>query len=261
MTGEEIKNNYHIDFERLREVLTDTTLTIPARFLLVNLLFNYARTNNNAFPSQKTLASDLGISERYTRTILKELKDKNKLNWKKIGFSKSNRYIFMPDLYIRIDGNIGNQLSYQSGSQYPVQTGTSVPPKILHEGKQFNSSQLLQLFEKANKAGISEIEKRRFVNQTAKYNPTSVEKAIKEAISRNKFKVNTAYVTSILKDWEQNGEPQPPPKFQPCNKNGCDDGFIIEIDSLTGKSKNICRRCNCYEEYEAKYKTWKKMFG
>ena len=259
MEKNEMEITYQFSFVNLSQIITDNKLSPPARLLLVILIIKYARNNNNAFPTKETLAKDIGCSSRHIHNLLQELKDCGVTTWERRGFSKSNKYSFNNELYFLNDKTktvpYKKNTSSQVGNTVPKQTGNVIPPKVNHESNHIESSQLLRLFEKANKEFVSEIERRRFINQIANYNPTSVEKAIKIAISRNKLMINTAYIVSILNDWQINGEPQPAPIFQPCNQNGCDRGSIFNFE------RNTYSICKCKKEFDMAYQKWKKEFG
>lgn len=81
---------------------------LAAKVLLLDLLW-YAGNSNSAFPSQKTLGKNHGISSRYVRRMLKLLAENHCIGWKKSGFSKSNHYNFHTDLYNSVDEDINEE--------------------------------------------------------------------------------------------------------------------------------------------------------
>ncbi len=81
---------------------------LAAKVLLLDLLW-YAGNSNSAFPSQKTLGKNHGLSSRYVRKMLKLLKEYGCITWRKSGFSKSNHYTFSTDLYGVINETINEE--------------------------------------------------------------------------------------------------------------------------------------------------------
>ncbi len=55
-------------------------------------MLSYAWEKDFAFPSQKTLSEDIGLSERRIRDLLKELKIKGYIEIHRIGFNSPNTY-------------------------------------------------------------------------------------------------------------------------------------------------------------------------
>jgi len=72
-------------------LIKDKDLSIQARFLYIDLL-SYAWENDFAFPSQKTLSEDIGLSERRIRDLLKELEKRGYISIHRFGFNSPNTY-------------------------------------------------------------------------------------------------------------------------------------------------------------------------
>lgn len=70
----------------------------PQAKCLYTLLLTYAWRDASCFPSQKTLSTDLSISDRYIREILKELEKAGYLKIQRQGLNKPNIYHFL-DFY------------------------------------------------------------------------------------------------------------------------------------------------------------------
>lgn len=85
----------------------------PQAKCLYTLLLTYAWRDSSCFPSQKTLATDLGISDRYVREILKELEREGFLQIQRQGLNKPNIYHFL-DFYA--DRNPGSAPEGNGGS-------------------------------------------------------------------------------------------------------------------------------------------------
>jgi hypothetical protein len=92
------------------------------------VLTKYAGQDDYCFPSQKTLAKDLGVSSRYIRTLLNELLKNKLISKKRTGFNKSNTYTIAKD-YVR------NSSSGHIGPAYPLDQGTGVPPNNTYRNK------------------------------------------------------------------------------------------------------------------------------
>jgi len=127
-----MENKYQISFKKLAEVVRNPKLLPAEKILLVDLLL-YGGVQGESIPSQKTLAKDLGMSDRYIRTLIVSLHEQKLLNWKKRGYSKSNRYSFNQELYIHIDTKQWKYSSYEKGSLVPIQNGSTLPPNETHQ--------------------------------------------------------------------------------------------------------------------------------
>lgn len=60
---------YNVDSKKLDEILSDRDICSGAKLVLLKLIYRL-RGKNYAFPSQKTLAKDVGLSERQVRNHL-----------------------------------------------------------------------------------------------------------------------------------------------------------------------------------------------
>ncbi len=72
-------------------ILRNPDLSMGAK-MTYSILLSYAWYNSSCFPGQKKASEHLGISERYLRKFLTELKDKNLLTIKRRGLGKTNYY-------------------------------------------------------------------------------------------------------------------------------------------------------------------------
>jgi len=79
-------------------LLNDSRLSSTAKLVYVMLL-KYAWEQDFSFPGQKTLARDIGKSERHIRTAIGELASSGLLTVTRRGQGKSNLYA----LHLRID--------------------------------------------------------------------------------------------------------------------------------------------------------------
>ncbi len=89
------------------------------------VLTKYAGQDERCYPSQRTLAKDLGCTDRYVRKLLCELLEAQLITKKRTGFNKSNTYTISKD-FVK---DHRNNSSPQIGSAYPLHSGNSVPPK------------------------------------------------------------------------------------------------------------------------------------
>lgn len=248
--------NYRINFEGLRAVVRDKTLTSTARLLLVDLLL-YAGTGGRSFPGQELLSNDIGVTVRQIENLANELKQKKKIGWKRGGFASSNRYTFIPEIYFQNDKTNEKSISSQSGRELPPQTGNEVPSNVVNDSNQRISSQseILQLIESNNEDTVSDFDRRRFISLIARFDRDAIKQAIPVAAKRSGRKFNASYLEIILEDWKVNGKPSPPPKFTACKQNGCDDGFIDNPDG------NTVRECECRKKFNDEWKLWKEKWG
>lgn len=246
-------NSGHIiDLKRVRDFIRNPNLTPLEKCLLLNLYF-YAGTTGTAFPSQKTLANDFGYKDsRHIRTYLNKLKEKRLLSWKKRGYSKSNSYILNGELYFRNDKIIRKPTSAHLGTILPVQNGTPLPSKVSQESNQLSSSNIQQLFEETSKKKLNSTEIQQIYRLCNEYTEGWVEEAIKLASKRKISFLSVKYISLILGDWKKDGKPLAKPNFLPCEKNGCENGYIFNSES---QSYN---ECDCREIYKHKLEDWKK---
>lgn len=121
-----MKLRYHINWEGLRNVIRNPDIHPIQKTLLVNLLL-YAGIDGNCYPSQKTLADDLGKSERYVRNELKKLKELGLLSWERGGFGRANAYSFSKELYVLNDNENRLPSSVNIGTINPFSKGFISP--------------------------------------------------------------------------------------------------------------------------------------
>lgn len=106
------------------ELFERSQLSIPAR-LLHCILLKYCGQDDHCYPSQKTLAENLGLcGSRHVRTLLNELINAGLVTKKRSGFNKSNTYKVAKDFVLDRNGN-----SSHLGSKFPLHQGSTVPPK------------------------------------------------------------------------------------------------------------------------------------
>ena len=79
-------------------MLNSAKLSAGAKLTYVMLL-KYAWENNRCFPGQKTLARDMGVSERHAHSSIKELEKIKYISVQRRGQGKSNIYT----LHLRVD--------------------------------------------------------------------------------------------------------------------------------------------------------------
>ena len=78
-------------------ILQNDKLSIGAK-LTYAMMLKYAWYDDHCFPGQKTLAKDLGTSDRSVRSYLKELEKAGFITIKQRGLGKVNLY----DLHLRV---------------------------------------------------------------------------------------------------------------------------------------------------------------
>jgi len=111
-------------------MLIESQLSIPARYLYC-VLVRYTGKNEWCYPSQKTLAKDLGCSDRHIRDLIKELENQGLVLKKRKGYNRANNYKVAKSL--TSDGKSGSSsdkvvTSPQLGSTFPLHQGTTTPP-------------------------------------------------------------------------------------------------------------------------------------
>ena len=87
------------------------------------------------------------------------------------------------------------------------------------------------------------------------YTEAWVEDAIRVAANRNLPYLKVGLISDILEDWRKDGKPEPKPVFQPCGKNGCENGNIFNPE------REVYIVCECREKYDKKLKEWKEKWG
>ena len=128
-----------ISFVKLREFMRNPSLSFGEKCVFIDLIL-YAGVDGEAFPSQETLAEDMGRTSRHIRNILKSLKSKNWIDWEKQGYSQSNRYYINEELYFLNDVNDRKSTSSDSGTAFPLQTRTPFPANEYQERNQLKES-------------------------------------------------------------------------------------------------------------------------
>ncbi|HWY79441.1 MAG TPA: helix-turn-helix domain-containing protein [Candidatus Sulfotelmatobacter sp.] len=248
-----------LNIKTFREkVMWDTTLLHIDKCILFEL-YCFAGKNKTAFPSQETLAKNLGVSARYIRERLVVLKEKKLiLSWERRGYSKSNLYKLNEELYFLNEKTERNSSSPQIGNTKPVQSGAEVPPNNSKDGiiKNGGSSTdyVLQSYELNFHKKLHFNSRKQLEELCKKYSTDLVIDAMKEAHSRDDLSfVSVKLISLILQDRERDGKPEPPPikpLFSPCYKNGCENGYIYI------KEKNASAECECRATYNATLEKW-----
>lgn len=131
-----IKNTIH--FENMAKVIRNNRLKPVDKALLLDLLL-YAGVNGESFPSQETLAKNMGCSTRYIRYRLDMLCAARLVIRKRRGFGKSNIYIFNKELYFPNGTSNRKPSSSHSGNRFPYKSGTSVPANETQLNKSSNA--------------------------------------------------------------------------------------------------------------------------
>lgn len=127
--------------KNIRKVWRRPEISMAAKCLLLDLIF-YAGIDGEVFPSQALLAKNLGITPRYIRKLLTELRNYSLVTWVRRGYSTSNKYALNEELYCRndkksklMDGDIS---SFMEGAIVPDHSGNSVPPEESQDKRKKN---------------------------------------------------------------------------------------------------------------------------
>src|SRR3990170_1836344 len=108
----------------------------------------------------------------------------------------------------------------------------------------------------AGDQGCSDRQVRRALNELCgEYTEAWVEDAINVAANRNLPYLKVGLISEILEDWRKDGKPEPKPIFQPCGKNGCENGNIFHPERYTYSI------CECREQFDKELKEWKEKWG
>lgn len=91
------------------EYIRDPSITSSEFRVLVSIL-SYGYGNHPSFPSQDTIAQDIGLTTRAIRYNLKSLIKKGLISYKRRGFNKSNVYNFP---------RVGKDISSITGDSFP----------------------------------------------------------------------------------------------------------------------------------------------
>lgn len=105
------------------EIFDKNQLSRAARFLYCDLL-RYCGQDDHCFPTQNRLATDLNISIRQLRTVLKELTEAGIVCKRRTGFNRPNTYTVSKDLELNRKLN-----SPHLGSGLPIHNRNLVPTK------------------------------------------------------------------------------------------------------------------------------------
>jgi hypothetical protein len=108
-------------------VFTDPVLSHAAKLLFSRLEF-YAGKDGKAYPKHNTLGSEMGLSTRQVRTVLTELKDQNRIDWKRTRTScifeikPAEEWKFTSALDRKKTSTlIGRKLPLKSGRKLPIE--------------------------------------------------------------------------------------------------------------------------------------------
>lgn len=238
--------SYVINFKGLRDFIRNPGISMSEKIVFVDIVL-YAGTNGKCFPSQSTLARDLGITSRYIGKILKKLKENGFLSWERGKKGKSNHYILSNNIYSLKENINMNPISTPVRTQILSNIGTTVHSNRVIESNHGNKSQLEQLqllFEKINKRKCNVSDTNILKMLMDKYSYILVEKAIKEAAYRGYSIIRMGLIRLILNDWEKDKKYNTKASFKPCNINGCENGFKFN------KLKNNYFLCDCRKKYE-----------
>lgn len=118
------------------ELFEKSQLSVPARMLLCTLL-KYCGQKDMCYPSQQTLSENLLCTPRHIRNLLDELLQAKLITKQRTGFNKSNTYTVTKQFKI-----VGNYSSPHLRSKFPLNPGTTIPPKntyIKTKGKIYTS--------------------------------------------------------------------------------------------------------------------------
>jgi len=105
------------------EIFEKSQLSIQARYLYCVLL-KYCGKDEWCYPSQLTLAKQIGCTDRTVREYLSELKNAGLVIIVRKGWNRSNSYQLSKNLVTERNSN-----SSHIGSQIPLHTGNTTPTK------------------------------------------------------------------------------------------------------------------------------------
>lgn len=130
------------------EILEDSQLSIQARYLLIVLL-KHCGQDESCFPSQKTLAKTLSLSDRQIRNLLNELITNKFIEKRRFGFNKSNTYIIQKKYRKSTSGHLR--------TLFPFHEGTTIPTNITYrkeKGKRGAKAGFRHLSKQMEKIGL-----------------------------------------------------------------------------------------------------------
>ncbi|PIY80635.1 MAG: hypothetical protein COY80_01940 [Candidatus Pacebacteria bacterium CG_4_10_14_0_8_um_filter_42_14] len=112
------------NFTRIpNQILNQSQISYQARYVFC-LLLKYCGQKDYCYPSQDRLAKDMGISDRQIRAHLNELCLAGLIKKQRTGFNKTNTYTITKHFQMS-----GKPDSPQLGSKFPLDPGTTLPPK------------------------------------------------------------------------------------------------------------------------------------
>lgn len=228
---------YRVDRKAYRLILRNPNISRGAKALLENLL-SYAGVYNRSFPDQETLAKDFGVCTKTIRNDLNELKSFGVLEWKKRGFNKSNLYQFPKEFY-RIVTKDWKDVSLDSGTLIPSQSGNTVPPKVVIENSHIKSSHIFDhiknIFpnQNLNKQDIEEIE-----HLILTCGNQLVLEAINLIKKRNNQFIKPKLVYLIIKDWVDGIQKLPKIPRPVCN-------ICQQTGFFKNEKETTAKRCEC----------------
>lgn len=237
--------SYTINFPGLRSFVRDNSLPLSARLLMIDLLL-YAGVDGVCFPSQETLAKDMGVTPRHIQNLLKPLYRKGILVSSRRGYSTSLSYGISPMLYSINNNEVTKSVSSQLRNTVPLHIGNTFPPNRVIKGDNVSSKALL-LFQKLSYKRNDPRAVGGIAKLVAAHGEALVLQAIEEAHGRTKGDFNVAYLGIKLADWKESGAPlvlPPKPTFVPCGE--CDNGYFYTKDS---KGAAISKTCVCRTRY------------
>lgn len=235
-------------------IIRNPSLEPIDKVVLIDILL-YGGVTGAAFPSETTLARNQNRSERWIQEVIKRLKAKSWIiKTKRRGFSQSNLYTLNPELYFGNDNTNQMPTSDQSGTTLPVQTSSGLPTNNSQEVNQISSEIQLQV-KRALGNNYNATAVRRIRKLCQAYTETWVSDAINVIVKRNPPFIKVGLIEKVLQDWQKDGKPEPKPLFTPCNKDGCQDGFIR---NLNNQSYLICE---CKTKHDVLKKRWVEKWG
>jgi hypothetical protein len=144
MESRGMEKQYRIFFQNLRKVWRDPSISRGAKVVLFDLIL-YAGVDNIAFPSQATIANDLSYKDpRQVGNLIKELKEKNLIDWERGGFGISNKYSLSEEIYFLTDiPSTRKSASYNKGNPFPSSIGNPFPSNVVSESNHRTKSDKL----------------------------------------------------------------------------------------------------------------------
>lgn len=91
-------NRYKISYQKVTAIMSDKTIPSGAKLVLYNLI-SHLGGKYFSFPSQITIAKDLGLSDRQVRYHLKLLKQRGIIDWSLGATNPKNNHILNVNKY------------------------------------------------------------------------------------------------------------------------------------------------------------------